>query len=352
MSAEQASATGLWAAIAEVRRLSPGEARALRPAAERLAMLTSPALAEWLLSRPTDESGPLISPDDVQRSRLYNRFARGQGLRWLKAVADAGIEVVCLKGFAAALSVYPDPDLRGMGDIDILVRERDIGALVRALTAHGFKFKESAGTPIWGLASTASFHPFVAPDKRFVFDLHVHPDADPIHRGLTTEAVFAGARTIDVNGVAVRIPSGPHFLLLAIANAARDKLGADAVKSVADAFAYLTRTTLDPGWDEIVAAARRGGFIRTLRAMLAFLARLGVPSARFPAGFSLRLGAVARAELDRAVADYVALFPEEPGKAALQRREFLLLAPPAVIARRYARRLRGLVRPWTGIPKG
>jgi hypothetical protein len=351
MGAEQTPSAGLWPAIASGRRLSPDEIRTLRPAVLRLAMLTSPALADWLLSTPSDDGGAVIAPEMVQRSRLYNRFARAQGLRWLRAVVDAGIDVVCLKGFAAALSVYPDPDLRGMGDVDILVRERDVSTLVRALMGMGFAFKQSAGTPIWGLASTASFHPLVSSDGLFAFDLHIHPDADPIHRGLGTEAVFAQAVTADVGGIMIKIPSGPHFLLLAIANAARDKLGPDAVKSVTDAFAYLTRTPLDPGWEIIVAAARAGGFTRTLRAVLTVLARLGVPPGRLPIGYPLDLGSIARAELERAVADYAALFPAEPGKLALQRREILLLAPPAVIARRYGRRIRGLIRPWPGIPK-
>ena len=351
MVAERAPGAGLWPAIAAGRRPTPDEILLLRSAAARLARLTSPALADWLLSSPADDAGPAIAPEMVRRSRLLNRFARAQAMRWLSVVADSGIDVVCLKGLAAALSVYPEPDLRGMGDVDILVRERDVGALVRALTAHGFAFKESAETPLWGLVSTASFHPFVAPDKLFVFDLHIQPDADPVPRGLTAESVFAKARTIAIDGMAIKIPSAPHFLLLAITNAARDKLGADAVKSLADAFAYLARTSLDPGWPETIAAARVGGFIRTLRAVLAVLARLGVPPARLPAGFPLDLDRIARSELERVIADYADIFPEEPGKLALQRRELLLLAPPAVIARRYGRRFRGLIRPWPGIPK-
>ena len=341
---------GFWPAVAAAEPLSPEQARLYRPAVARLAAATSPALADWLLGRPSDDRGPLIAPEEVRRSRLLNRFTRAQGVRWLGVLTEAGIEVVCLKGMAACCTIYPDPDLRGMSDVDLLVRGRDIQRLVTVLAARGFVFKKAQGTPRWGLIGDASFHPFVAPDGAFSIDLHVEPDDYPLHRGLSTEAVFAHAHTAYVDGLPIRVPSGPHFLLLALANAARDKLGPEAVKSVVDAVVYLARTGRSPDWDAILAAARRGGFLCTVRAMAVFLERLGVPRARLPQDAFTEPRGLARKELARAVADFAALFPTEPDKLALQRREIFLLAPSRVVLRRYGRRLLGLIRPWPGIP--
>ena len=340
---------GFWPAIAAQRKLTSEEALRFRPAVGRLAALTSPAMADWLLSGSADEAGPLISPDAIHRSRLLNRFIRTQGLRWLAVIDALGIDVVCLKGMAAAATIYPDADLRPMSDVDLLVRRRDLKKLAEGLAARGFVFSSAQGTPPWGHIGDASFHPFVAPGGGFSFDLHIEPDDYPIHRGLSVEQVFADSQSVTLDGQTIRVSSGPHFLLLAMANAARDKLGPVAMKSVVDAFVYLARSDRDPGWRFILAAAEKGRFTRTVWAVIACLKALGVPAGRLPAEMG-SLSALARGEMVRVVAGIADGFAVEPGKFALQRRELLLLAPSHVIAWRYGRRLRGAFKPWPGLP--
>jgi putative nucleotidyltransferase-like protein len=340
---------GFWPAIAAGRSLAMDEARRLRPAVSRLAAFTSAALADWLLSGSADPAGALIAPADIERDRLLARFTRTQGLRWFGVLAEAGIDVVCLKGMAAGSFLYPQADLRAMSDVDLLVRARDLKKLVEMLAAQGFAFAKARGTPRWGHIGDASFHPFVAPNGAFSLDLHVQPDDDPLHRGLPVDDVFAASRFVTVDGAQIRIPSGPHLLLLALTNAARDKLGAEALKSIVDAVVYLARTDLEPGWPEILQRARAGGFLRTVKALVAFLAALGVPGQRLPQDLG-DPGALARGELGRVVADVADCYPALPGKLALQRREILLLAPFPVVVRRYGRRLRGLAAPWPGMP--
>jgi Uncharacterised nucleotidyltransferase len=233
-----------------------------------------------------------------------------------------------------------------LNDVDLLVRPRGLKKLVETLAAKGFVFGKALGTPRWGHIGDASFQPFVAPNGAFSFDLHIEPDDFPTHRGLSCDDVFAAARTITVDGMPIRIPCSSHFLLLALTNAARDKLGPEAMKSIVDAVVYLGRSDIDPGWPEILQRARRGGFIKTVQALVAVLAALGVPERRLPYGF----GTMFDGERERVVADIVACYPVVPGKWALQRRELLLLAPVFVIAHRYLRRLRGLIAPWPGVP--
>ena len=45
--------------------------------------------------------------------------------------------VAYLKGLAFEHTLYPDTDMRTIGDIDILVRERDLDSLI----GRGFEFK-------------------------------------------------------------------------------------------------------------------------------------------------------------------------------------------------------------------
>ena len=152
-----------------------------------------------------------------------------------------------------------------------------------------------------------------------------------------------------IDGQTIRVPSGPHFLLMVLANAARDKLGPEGMKSVVDAVVYLARTDHDPGWPIILAAAARGRFERTIRGVVACLAALGVPAGRLPADTGT-LPALAQVEVSRVVTVLADCFSVKPSKFALQRREFFLLAPVHVIAWRYGRRLRGLIKPWSGVP--
>jgi hypothetical protein len=340
---------GFWPAIAARRKLTPDEAKRFRAAARRLAALTSPAMADWLLSSPVDADGPLIPSEDIHRSRLLARFTRSQGLHWLNVLAEAGVEVVCLKGTAAGSLLYPDADLRPLSDVDLLVRARDLKKLIETLSVKGFIFAKARGTPRWGHIGDASFHPFVAPNGAFSFDLHVQPDDYPVHRGLPAEDVFIASQIAMIDGVRVRIPSARHFLLLALTNAARDKLGPEAMKSIADAIVFLCRSDLDPGWPAILAAAEKGRFLRTIRGVVAFLKALGVPAERLPHNMGA-LSAMARGEVAQAVADVADGFSVESSKLALQRREFFLLAPWHVIRWRYERRVRGLLKPWPGVP--
>ena len=52
--------------------------------------------------------------------------------------SDAGIEYAVLKGPTIAHTAYPDPSLRGFGDLDVLVRGRDFKAACSTLRQMGF----------------------------------------------------------------------------------------------------------------------------------------------------------------------------------------------------------------------
>lgn len=55
-----------------------------------------------------------------------------------KALGEAGVTAVLLKGAALALTVYPEPAWRTMSDVDLWVRDEAMGAAVRAVQGIGF----------------------------------------------------------------------------------------------------------------------------------------------------------------------------------------------------------------------
>ncbi len=344
-------APGLWPLItgagAPRGREDPAARREL---ARRLAEHVSPAMAAHLLEGATAGGEPLIDPEEARRSRLFNRFHRLTGIKWAMVIAKAGIEVVWLKGLATTHAVYPDPDLRAMLDADLLVRAEGRDRLIAILGERGFSFYVDPNPPPWGFTGDASYLPFLSADRTANIDIHVHPDDYPIHLSLTTERVFAASRTLDTGHGVIRVPSLEHMLLLQASNASRERFQSFTVKSLIDAMTILGRfgETLD--WAAIEDLARRGRMLRPLGVFFALLGRLGVALDCVPAHLVAAPAGLARLEFERMIADYGGMFASEPGMIAKLRREFLLGAEPGVAMRRNAARLRGLVRPKSGVP--
>jgi hypothetical protein len=56
----------------------------------------------------------------------------------LRAIQDSGIATILLKGPALARLAYPHPSMRTFGDLDLMVRERDMQRMHALLVEHGF----------------------------------------------------------------------------------------------------------------------------------------------------------------------------------------------------------------------
>jgi hypothetical protein len=90
---------------------------------------------------------PANAPEDARR-RLERSFYTSTAAnivlldelkRILKALNAQGIPVIVLKGAALAPTVYPDPALRPMRDLDLLVRPKDLDAALAALKRLGYR---------------------------------------------------------------------------------------------------------------------------------------------------------------------------------------------------------------------
>ena len=87
-----------------------------------------------LLPAPVEE-GLRLDYYGVARTNLL-RFHRLEEA--LRGLADAGIDVILLKGAALAEAIYGNLALRPMGDFDLLVHEGDVEGALRVLTALGY----------------------------------------------------------------------------------------------------------------------------------------------------------------------------------------------------------------------
>ncbi|MBO6785134.1 MAG: nucleotidyltransferase family protein [Alphaproteobacteria bacterium] len=328
----------LWRAVAS-GGAAPGTVS--EGALARFAELASPVLADHLLG------GGLLPAADVEQSRLNNRFRLAAQRNCLTEIGNAGIEVVAIKGFALAHTLYPAPDIRAVGDLDILVQPRDRDTLLHHLTGLGYTF-EPLPRPPWGFISEASYAPFVSADSACNLDVHIHPDCYPAYRSLTTDLLFERSVTVDADGYTFRAASADHAFLLCATNAAKDKFGPFAARKIADAMRLVAAGDLD--WDMLDGLAEAGGFRMPFRVFVRLLAALGVAPGHLPAYAHAPLPARTREEYRRMLAETLRLYPTEPGLGATLRRELLLSTEPAVGLRNAVSRLRGLVRRGSGVP--
>lgn len=113
---------------------------------------------------------------------LVSRMNERQRVSWywstqlmmrLKAVlatlAAAGIETILLKGLPLALAYYDAPDLRPIGDLDVMIRHRDWTTAIGVLTAAGWQAEEGDADPL-----RRSTHAVAFRDRAgFEIDLHL-----------------------------------------------------------------------------------------------------------------------------------------------------------------------------------
>ena len=144
------------------------------------------------------------------------------------------------------------------------------------------RFHQAQARSPWGFLSDASLLPLTSADGASNIDLHVHPDAWPLHLGLSGADVFAAARVIDTGDGDIWVPSVTHMLLLSASHAARDLFGPSTAKSLIDAARLLRQNGGEVDWREFEGRLRPGRVEKPVRAFLAILKRLGADTRAVP----------------------------------------------------------------------
>jgi hypothetical protein len=341
---------GIWALLADpVGAALPENSDAVIGAARAFGALVSIPCAAYLLAPVEKRLGvALFEPDLARRAALYNRFQYRVQLGCAKTLTEAGFDCVYLKGFAHAHTLYSDPVARISGDMDVLVRPRDMARVIASLGDRGFRFRPIPGV-VHVLGPTTGLAPFVSADGACNLDLHGSADRYPMDGVLDAETVFAASRVVEAQGVSIRVPSAEHMLAICVSNAAKDKFSAYAVKKFVDAIRLLSaKRQLD--WRALEAVFRTARMVRPARAFFGALEALGM-STGAPSSLTRPFSGMAGAEFRAMVADMRALYPEAPGVWAKLRREWLLAAEPEVALRLSMQRLAGRFEAGDGVPQ-
>jgi hypothetical protein len=344
---DRAGARGWTALLGGSPDLAGADLADLAAWAGRIADLLSPALADYLLAPIQRKTGPLIAPERAAKSWLYSRFLRQRQIEAVRLVQRSGARFICMKGFAFAHMIYGRPEARIIGDVDLLLDAEDLGKAAAALARSGY-----SALPIpsrFGFISDSSFLPIVSADGQVAIDLHVAPDAWPASRSLSAAAVFGRATAFAADELELRAPAPEHAFFLLVTNMAKDRFGPEGVRKIVDA-TRLAAAHRGLDWDAVATLARRGGYRGALAAFLRLTELLGGETGA-PARLS-RGGPWAEREIRRVAASYR---KSEVPRLAIRgkwRREFLLGPDPLSVLRINLKRLRGLVRPGTGLPPG
>lgn len=307
--------------------------------------LSDPLLADAIqaLRRPLAYAvlGGLVPTElrpDIDETALSSLIlARQKAL--MDLLRESALDVMAMKGFASALTLYEDPAARCIGDLDLLVRPGDLPPVIATLTEAGYRFVAEERR-FWGFQSEVSFLPMTSEDGLVDVDLHIAPDEGPLVDALSVEAVFERARRLDGG---YKVPSPTDAALIALSNLAKERFEPYGLRTLVD-LTRLASAGAGVDWGRVARVAERAGMGPAWR-LLAFLLGEIVGHEVVP---SRPVTAIAR----RVAEPFLTLRPVEPSALDKVLREALVCYDVPVLVSLWRRRLGGLIRRRSGLPEG
>jgi hypothetical protein len=236
-----------------------------------------------------------------------NLFVRASLRRVVAALAEQDVPAVLLKGAALLETVYADPALREMLDLDLLVPADQIDVGNRAIAPLGFRpLSDARGVGIApGEAEQigrGGHHDaaLVDEDHLLAVELHRHIAIEGEGNGFAMDEMWKRARRVP--GEAFLLPAPEDLLLHVCMHFTRNRLGGShkrrntggALAQIADIARIVEREAID--WSSLALSAH--GYRLDASVFIALFAarELGVPiperglAATQPAGFDPALG--------------------------------------------------------------
>jgi hypothetical protein len=195
-----------------------------------------------------------------QRSQtIFTLSLAAELFRILDRFAPSGVEVLLTKGPALAARCYNDPGSRQYGDLDFVVRDRDVRRATEIMMDLGYEPKVS-------LKSIAARkfpgeYVFSHRDTRMLAEFHSERTFRYHPRPLPLEKLFAQRANVTFDGRDVPALSVEDELILNCIHAAKHFWA--RLMWVADVAALISRQVID--WDHALTAVREVSAERMLR---------------------------------------------------------------------------------------
>ncbi len=215
----------------------------------------------------------------IQRRHWYaNQLLFQHVYPLLEHLQVAGVPVMLLKGMALALTVYPNPGLRPMEDVDILVPTGRAAEVIGRMRQWGWRPSRPLPDNLEAFLWCASSAEFLGPQGGKC-DLHWRLLPQPLALD-ADQAFWQAARPLSWRGLSLSCPAlGDLLFHVCVHGAAWNAVA--PIRWVADAQLILRQApTLD--WQRMLELAHRHERIPHLRDTLAYLGaawQLTVPAA-------------------------------------------------------------------------
>jgi hypothetical protein len=189
--------------------------------------------------------------------------------RILDQFASAGIGALVVKGPVLAVRAYGDPAMRSYGDLDLLVRRRDVRRATELMIAAGY----DAAVPIAAIdaGKIPGQYLFFKRDSKMLVELHNDSTLRYFPRRLPLEGLFERQARVQVDSREVPALSVEDELVLICVHGAKHLW--ERLMWIADVAALVSRqVNLD--WDRAASSAKEVGAGRMLHTGLALSAAL------------------------------------------------------------------------------
>jgi hypothetical protein len=218
----------------------------------------------------------LVPPETMQalleRQRAQIFFSlkmTAELFRLLDLFASEGIGALAVKGPVLAVQAYGDPAMRSYGDLDLLVRQRDIRRATQLMIAAGY----DSQVPISAIdaGKIPGQYLFSRPDSKLLVELHNDFTLRYFPRRLPLERFFERQIRVQLDSREATALSVEDELVLICIHGAKHLW--ERLIWIADVAALVSRqTSLD--WDRAAASAKEVGAERMLHTGLQLAASL------------------------------------------------------------------------------
>jgi len=205
---------------------------------------------------------PEIRQTLIDRQRAQNFFTlrlTAELFRILDRFTSEGIGALVVKGPVLAVQAYGDPAMRAYGDLDLLVRQRDIRRATELMTAAGF----APAVPLSAIdvGKIPGQYLFSKPDSKLIVELHNDLTLRYFPRKLPLEEFFARQIRVRLDAHEAPALSVEDELVLICIHGAKHFW--ERLMWIADVAAVVSRQTgID--WQRVADLARAVGAERIL----------------------------------------------------------------------------------------
>lgn len=229
-------------------------------------------LAASLRGLEDDLVPPEIRQALVDRQRARNFFTlrlTAELFRVLERFSSEGIGALVVKGPVLAMQAYGDPAMRAYGDLDLLVRQKDIRRATELMTAAGF----APAVPLSAIdaGKIPGQYLFSMPDSKLVVELHNDCTLRYFPHRLPLEECFSRQIRVCLDSHEVPALSVEDELVLICIHGAKHFW--ERLMWIADVAALVSRQTgID--WERVADSAKAVGAERMLHTGLRLASNL------------------------------------------------------------------------------